>query len=242
MLKDQQALDTAQQALAAATLRSPITGTVGAVGLTAGQQASTAQSIVIVDSETALVTVTVPLAQLGLLRTGQSVAVAAAGATKTLDGVVQSIGVLPTSTTSTSPSFPVVVAVSDAPMALATNSLATATITLATAHDAVTVPVSAVSGLSGGQSQVTVLSGGQQKTVSVAVGAVGQGLAQITTGVSAGQLVVLADPSQPLPTANLFGGRGGGVGGSGLSGGYGGSRTSGNASNAGSQRGAAPGD
>ncbi len=204
VLKATQALATAQQDLDGATLKAPINGTVGSVGMTAGQQASTSSAIVIVGPGTAIVTVDLPLAHLGQVRVAQDVVVTPAGTTQQLPGLVESIGVLPTSTSTSSPTYPVQVSVSSAPVTLASGSIATATITLATAKDVLTVPVSAVTGVNAGAGAVQVLSGGTLTTTEVTIGAIGQGLAQISEGLKQGQLVVLADPSQPLPTANAF--------------------------------------
>ncbi|MEO5981160.1 MAG: hypothetical protein ABIQ13_02475 [Pedococcus sp.] len=227
VLKAQAALASAQQALAGSALKSPITGVVGSVGIAAGGLATTSSSVVIVGSGAALVSTTVPLSQLGLVRVAQSVDVVPAGTTTTVPGAIQSIGVLPASTTSTTPTYPVVVAVSKAPLSLATGSQASATITLASVDGVLTVPVSALGGVSAGSGSVTVVTGASTTATRVTVGAVGQGRAQILTGLTHGQTVVLADPSTPLPSANSlltrrFGTEGGlGVGGAGGGGGSG---------------------
>jgi len=214
VLQATQNLASAQQDLAAATLTAPISGTVGSVGLTVGQSAGSSSGITIVGAGAAVVTVSLPLAQLGKVRVSQDVTVTPAGTTDELPGLVESIGVLPTSTTSTTPTYPVAVAVSSAPVTLASGSSASATITLATAKGVLTVPVSALSGVSSGSGSVEVVSGSTATTTPVTVGAIGQGLAQITGGLKAGQLVQIADPAQPLPTANTLTrrfGTGGGV-------------------------------
>ena len=53
------------------------------------------------------------------------------------------------------------------------------TITLATADDVLTVPVSAVTGVSSGTGSVQVLSGSTVEAAKVTVGAVGQGKVQV---------------------------------------------------------------
>ena len=148
-----------------------------------------------------------------------------AGTTQTIAGIIKSIGVLPTSTTSATPTYPVVVAVSDAPLALATGAQASANVTLASATGVLTVPVSAISGVSAGVGSVDLLSGSTTTTTRVSVGAVGQGRAQILSGLTHGQTVILADPTVPLPSANALLTRrlgGGGLGGGGIGGGGGG--------------------
>ncbi|MEO7070339.1 MAG: HlyD family efflux transporter periplasmic adaptor subunit [Nostocoides sp.] len=220
VLKAQQSLATTQQALAGATLTSPVGGLVGAISLVPAQTATTSEGITIVAPGTAILSATVPLAQLGRLRVGQSATVLPSGTTTPLDGAIQSIGVLPSSTTSTTPTYPVQVAVPDAPTALATGSQASATITLASVTGVLTVPVSALAGINQGTGSITVLKGSATSDERVTVGAIGQGLAQILTGLSLGQVVVLADASRPLPSANpltaRLGGRGGGFGGGGV--------------------------
>ncbi|GGL34384.1 efflux RND transporter periplasmic adaptor subunit [Phycicoccus endophyticus] len=216
VLEATQELASAQQDLDGATLRAPISGRVASLDFVVGEQASTSAQAVIVGQGAALVTVDVPLAQLGMVRVAQPVEVTPAGTTSTVDGAVQSIGVLPTSTTASTPTYPVTVAVSRAPVTLATGSTASAGITLAEAEGVLTVPVSALSGLSSGEGSVQVVDGDAVSTTRVSVGAVGQGRAEVSEGLSSGQVVVLADPSQELPSSDSsssgFGG-GSGLGG-----------------------------
>lgn len=202
VLQATQELAAAEQDLDAAVLRAPISGTVGQVDLTKGEQAGTTSGVVVVGPGAAVVTVDLPLAQLSRVRVDQDVVVTPAGTTEEVAGVVQSIGVLPSSTTSSTPTYPVRVTVSDAPVTLAAGSTATATITLATATDVLTVPVSAVSGVSAGSGTVQVLADGATRATTVAVGAVGGGKVQVEDGLTAGQVVVLADPTTPLPSAD----------------------------------------
>ena len=65
-----------------------------------------------------------------------------------------------------------------------------------------------------------ILSGATVTTTRVAVGAIGEGLAQVVDGLTQGQVVVLADPSEALPTGNTLQRQRTGVGG--LTGGGGG--------------------
>lgn len=224
VLQATQALASAQQDLDGATLRAPIDGTVASLDFAVGEQESTSDQVVIVGKGAATVTVDVPLAQLGMLRVSQPVVVTPAGTSTELDGLVASIGVLPTSTTSSTPTYPVVVTVSDAPITLATGSTATTHITLSQVDNVLTVPVSALSGLSAGAGSVQVVDAGSVSTARVEVGAVGDGRAAVDNGLSLGQVVVIADPSQALPTSGATTGRGGGLGGGGgfVRGGFGG--------------------
>jgi multidrug efflux pump subunit AcrA (membrane-fusion protein) len=201
VLQATQDLAGAEQDLDGAVLKAPVSGRVGQVDLVAGEQASTSAGVVIVGPGGAVVTVDLPLAQLGTVRVAQDVTVTPAGTTDAVPGLVQSIGVLPSSTTTSTPTYPVRVTVSDAPVSLASGSTATVSITLATASDVLTVPVSAVTGVRSGTGSVQVLSNGTVQAARVTVGAVGQGRVQVEKGLTAGQVVVLADPSTALPSS-----------------------------------------
>ena len=201
VLQATQDLAGAEQDLDGAVLRAPINGRVGQVDLVAGEPASTSAGVVVVGAGGAVVTVALPLAQLGHVRVAQDVTVTPAGTTDAVPGLVQSIGVLPSSTTSSTPTYPVRVTAPEAPVTLAAGSTATVSFTLATASDVLTVPVSAVTGVSSGSGAVQVLSGGTVQTARVTVGAVGQGRVQVEKGLTAGQVVVLADPTTALPSS-----------------------------------------
>ena len=83
---------------------------------------------------------------------------------------------------------------------LFSGSDADVSIVTSQAEAAVAVPNSAVRSL--GQTRlVSVMHGGKAVTTTVQVGAVGTTMTQITSGVAAGQRVVLADLSMPLPTS-----------------------------------------
>ena len=94
---------------------------------------------------------------------------------------------------------------------------ASVSITVATAKNVLTVPTSAVHAI-GTLHTVTVLDSGKASVVQVKVGAADGVRTQITSGLRAGQQVVLADLSEPLPTndtTNRLGGGLTGVGGTG---------------------------
>ncbi len=75
-------------------------------------------------------------------------------------------------------------------------------------------PTSAVHTSSAGRAYVITLKSGQEVETTVKVGVVGDTYTQITSGLSAGTEVVLANPSQPVPSSssnstNTFRGLGG---------------------------------
>ncbi|WP_236796789.1 HlyD family efflux transporter periplasmic adaptor subunit [Amycolatopsis sp. GM8] len=205
----------AQQNLAAATLVSPIAGTVGEVGFTQGQTASTQQHIVVFGPGTNQVTTAVSDTQAGQIKPGQQATVTPDGSGKPLTGQVVSIGLLASTTSSGSPSYPVTISL-PAGGDLFPGATSAVSIITSTANAAVTVPTSAVH-LVGGNAFVTTLSGGNTQTARVTVGVVGASVTEIKSGLDAGAQVVLADLSTPLPTSDTTGARGlvGGGGGGG---------------------------
>ena len=181
----------AEQALAGATLTAPITGTVGAVTAAAGDGVAAGDAVVTVIGEgAAVVSALVPVEQLRTLAVGQEAAVAPVGAPTTAAGVVTQVGTLPDPTAETV-TYPVTITVADPPASMAPGSTATATITIATAKDVLTVPTSAVHG-----GMVTLPSG----PTRVTVGAVGPARTEIKEGLQEGDQVVLADLDTPIPT------------------------------------------
>ena len=89
--------------------------------------------------------------------------------------------------------------------------------------DVLTVPTSAIT-TAGSRSTVTVLDGETTSLVTVTSGAVGVDRTEIVSGLTAGQLVVLADLNEAIPTAtaSTSARSGSGLGGSGLGGSGGG--------------------
>jgi multidrug efflux pump subunit AcrA (membrane-fusion protein) len=170
------------------------------------------------------VDVTVPLAQVDQVKTGQRVSVSADGQTTVLHGTVESVGLL-SSTSGSTTTFPVVVQLDAGSPELYDGTGAGVVITTGTAADVITVPNSAIHTGPNGTHTVTVMSGGGTSAVPVTLGIAGDDVTQIKGGLKAGQQVVLADLSQQLPSSTgssattfrpgQFGGGGGGAGGAG---------------------------
>jgi multidrug efflux pump subunit AcrA (membrane-fusion protein) len=232
LVADQAAVDAAQadvtaaqQNLAQGTIVSPIDGTVAAVNMKAGDHvgaASSTEDIVVVGPGGYEVTTTVPVTDIGNVKLGQAASVLPDGAPAAVDGKVVSIGVIPTTSGSTTV-YPVVIGLNGSPQGLRNGGGAAVTITLNHVADALTVPTSAVRSAAGGAlHSVTVVSGSKTTTVPVQVGAVGPDLTQITSGLQEGQVVMLADLTATLPSNTTNRGLGGGFGGgSGFGGGGG---------------------
>jgi trimeric autotransporter adhesin len=218
-------LSEAKQNLAAAVLAAPISGTVALVNVTSGQQVtgsegtSASADFVIEGAGGEEATTTVSVSDVGEIRIGQPATITLDGSATPINGRVDSIGMLSSTSSSGSASYPVTIGLAAGTPTLFAGSDAQVAITLANVSDAVTVPTSAVEGI-GAASFVTVLQGGKPETVRVTVGATGPVDTQITSGLSVGEQVVLADLSTPLPTntnpfasRSLTGAGGGGFGG-----------------------------
>lgn len=203
---DQKAIDAAQaelavaqQDMAAATLTSPAAGKIAAVGLTAGQS-STGGTITIVGTGIPGVEATVVLAQIDQVKVGQSVTVAVDGVSSKLHGTVTSIGLLST-TSGSSTAYPVTVQLGAGTPQLYDGTGADMVINTGSATNVLTVPNSAIHTTAGGRHTVTVVNGDKTSTVPVTLGIAGSDVTEVKTGLKAGQQVELADLSQQLPSS-----------------------------------------
>jgi multidrug efflux pump subunit AcrA (membrane-fusion protein) len=216
----------AEQALAQATLVSPIAGDVVAVNLAVGDDVSAGSStanIVIEGSGGYEATTNLSVDDITRVAVGQRAEVRLDGTGATLGGKVVAISAAPSSSSSSSTTTYRVTVALDRPDADIRNG-ATATVDIITgsATAAVAVPTSAVT-TNGSRHSVVVLDGGSTETVQVEVGVVGATWTEIRRGLRAGQSVVLATVSDPLPdsatnSSNADSGpsffpRGGGAGG-----------------------------
>jgi multidrug efflux pump subunit AcrA (membrane-fusion protein) len=209
LIKDQKAVDAAvaqlavaQQALKQATVVSPIAGTVAAVGLTPGAAVtagSTTATIVVVGAGGVEVTTTVAVDRLPAVDLGQTATVVPDGASKAITGKVVAIGA-PTTSSTGATTYPVTIGLPASTTGLRNGSVASVSIITKEASHALVVPTSAVH-TAGTAHTVDVVSGGTPKSVPVKVGAVGTTWTEITSGLTAGQEVVLATLDQPLPTS-----------------------------------------
>ena len=204
-------LAIANQAVKGATLTSPIDGTVAKVEIATGDRVSagsTSQIITIVGRSQYQIQVSVPLTEIDLIKAGEKVSVVVDGISKALTGTVTLIGVLDNSSSST-PSYPVTVLLDPTEQTLFDGAGATLSIDVGSVNDVLTVPSSAVH-TTGSQHTVTVIDNGVTSVVAVEVGLVGPTLTQITSGLKAGRVVVIADVDEAMPTSsaatNRFGG------------------------------------
>jgi trimeric autotransporter adhesin len=191
----------AQQELAAATVVSPISGTVVSVSATAGSAENAGRTAFVVAGLDSYEAVTrVPVTDMPQLEVGQRASVLPDGSSTPLGGSVVSIGLIPDSTASPA-TYPVTIGLNGQPSGLHANGYASVTITTAQSSG-VSVPTSAVHH-SGHSATVILYAAGQTRAAKVTVGAVGPVWTRITSGLRVGQRVVLANLNQPLPNDNL---------------------------------------
>jgi multidrug efflux pump subunit AcrA (membrane-fusion protein) len=193
-------VSVAEQALAQASIATPIEGTVVAVNLEVGDSVtadSTTANIVVQGDGGYEVSTTVGIDRVADVSVGQQATFTPDGSHKTLDGKVAFISVVPSST-STTTSYTVVVGLSNSKVDLDNGSTGTVRIVTESAKSALAVPTSAVSA-NGSRHSVEVVNGADTTRVSVKVGVVGDTWTEIKSGIDAGQEVVLANLSEPLP-------------------------------------------
>lgn len=217
-------LAQAQAAVAGTTLVAPIGGTVGTVPWQVGDTASPGAGIQIVGSGAAKVTVQVSEAQLSTISVGQVAHVTISGV-PTVDGSVSAIALLPTSSsssstggtagtagggasTSTTPTYAVDILVPTMSDLVGTGGKATVAVVVAHATNVLIAPVSAVTNTGSGSGTVQVNVNGVATQRVVKLGASGGGRVQLVSGVSAGDRLIIADASAPLPTNGTIPGQG----------------------------------
>lgn len=221
----QDKLTTAQQSLAAASLTSPIAGTVAAVNLAVGDRvtgsgsgsgaggsgsgassglansganssgsgnggSSSSAQIVVISTGSWIVDASVGSADLAELKKGLQVEITPSDTTTKVFGTVSSVGIVASSTSSGSATFPVVIAVTGSPSGLYAGGTADLTIIVKQLSDVLTVPTAAVHS-DNGKTVVYQQVGGNQVSTPVTVGAVYGTSTQVTSGLKAGDKVVV---------------------------------------------------
>ena len=133
------------------------------------------------------------------LKVGQAASVTPDGLGRTISGQVIAIGLVSTAGT-TGTTYPVTIGLTDPTDGLRDAATATTVITTSSTGNALAVPTSAVHA-DNGRYTVTVLHGDTTEAVNVEVGPVGATWTAITSGLNAGDTVVLANVDEPLPSS-----------------------------------------
>ena len=183
---------------------------------------STTDTIEIIGTKLYEATATLTSTQVTSVKVGDSADVQVDGLDNTITGTVTQVG--PVQSSDNEYTYPVVVALPASDTGLFAGSTANVSIVTDQVNDVLAVPTSAVIP-DGTRSYVLMLSDGQLTEKFVTVGVVGYTYAQVTSGLTEGDSVVLADYSEAVPSSNTttVGGFGGGFGGGlGGTGGFGG--------------------
>jgi HlyD family secretion protein len=237
LASDQAAIDTAeatlieaQQSQADAQLTSPIGGTVVAVSLATGQSVtagSTTDIVTIVNSGSYQITSSLTSTQASQVKVGDSALVTVDGEDGTLTGTVARVG--PVDTSGSSDTYPLIVALPAGSHGIADGSTAQVQVVLHEVVGTLSVPTSSVHVTGTASGYVDIVQDGGLVRKKVTIGAIGGSSTQITSGISAGTSVVLADLSEAVPSSSAststrtFGGGGlSGAGGGPGGGGFGG--------------------
>ncbi len=205
-----------QASLHNATLRSPVTGTVAAVGVTKGtavDAGSSSDTITVAGNGILTVPVSISLADIDKVKVGQHAQVTVDGRAASVPAMVATVGVTnSSSSTGSGSTYQVVVQLSRRYRTLYDGMGASVAIDVGRAANVVTVPISALHTI-GSLSTVTVYANGSATTKRVTVGVIGADTAQISSGVSAGDQVVLANIDAAVPSSTTDSSRRGSFGG-----------------------------
>lgn len=185
-----------------------------AAGSTGSTTTSTGSSgfIELADLTVLRVTASVAEADAADVEKGQAATVTLSATDTEVAGTVTAVSVSGT-TSSNVVTYPVTVTLDEVPDGVRLGASVSVSITTGSAEDALIVPTSAVTTI-GNRSTVTVLDDGAEKSVTVQVGIEGDSGVQITSGLTAGQTVVLRSSSSSSISSNGFPGAGGpGLGG-----------------------------
>lgn len=199
----QSALDVAYLAVAQATVTAPIDGQVIAVNLADGDSvtaASTTAKIVIQGNGGYEATTTVSLAKVAEVHVGATATVLPDGSSSAYSGKVVAVAAVPTTSSTGTTSFAVAIALDGDTSALHNGGIGSVSIVTGTSAATLAVPTSAVT-TEGTLHTVEVYDGTNVTTTRVEVGVVGPVWTQITSGLTDGQQVVLAELDKALPSS-----------------------------------------
>jgi multidrug efflux pump subunit AcrA (membrane-fusion protein) len=191
--------------------------------------ASTTADVEVISTGSYVVDGSVDASGVANIAKGDEVTITPTGATAPVFGLVTSVGIVASASSGTA-AFPVVVAVTGSPTGLYAGSTATLAITYRQVSNVLVVPTLAIT-RSGQAAYVTLSAHGSQTRKQVTVGLSSGGSTEVTSGLAAGDTVLVAVRTGGAGTGTGtrgggFGGGGGGFGGAGT-GGFGGAGTGG---------------
>jgi macrolide-specific efflux system membrane fusion protein len=201
-------------------------GAGGAGGSAASSSTSTTTStaqILVISTNSWIVNATVDATSVGLIAKGEQAQLTVTGATGTVYGTISSIGLV-SSSTSTTASYPVVVAVTGSPTGMHDGASVTAALIYKQLTNVVVVPSTALHRNSNATQYVQQVTNGKTVDTTVQVGVASGGQTEITSGLKAGdQILAPVLPARRAGTGTSTGtgtrGGAGGTGGGGTGGG-----------------------
>jgi macrolide-specific efflux system membrane fusion protein len=161
----------------------------GGSGGSGGTGSGSSSSSITVISANDVINANVDATVVGQIKTGDQVVITTNGAAGPVRGTVASIGLI-ASVSSGVATFPVVIDVTGTPSGLYAGASATVSIIYNQLTNVLAVPTAAV-GFSGGKTVVYTIVGGHQVAKDVTTGLISGGLTQITSGLTAGEQVVV---------------------------------------------------
>lgn len=205
-------LKAAKEALADATLRSTISGTVASVAVAVGDEVSGSSSpadsssgttptaqVVVISTDEFVVNASVGASDLASVKKGRQAEITPTGATEPIFGTVSSVGLVAESSDSGSSTFPVVIDVTGKVSGVYAGSSADVSIIVKQLRDVLTVPTAAINNRNGATT-VTVVKNGKQRVTPVTLGVVYGMQTQIKKGISEGDQVLVTTVRLRSPT------------------------------------------
>lgn len=218
-------LNAAETNLANATLRSTMDGTVASVSISVGDQVTAGGSaaasatatatgqIVVISTHTWKVNASVGAADLATLAVGQPATVTPTGSSTKLAGTVASVGIVASTSSGGSSTFPVEITLTEPNDTLYSGSNVDVTVVAATYPDVLVIPTAAIRTVDN-QAMVDVSANGTTVASPVTVGRVFGAETEIVKGLKEGDVVVITI-TRTFPTTRATGGFGPFGGGSG---------------------------
>jgi membrane fusion protein, macrolide-specific efflux system len=233
-------LTAAKAQLAAATMTSPIDGAVAEVNIATGDSVSGSSSsssasssgstgsfssptsssssssssssaqILVISTNSWIVNATVDATSVGLIKTSDQAQLTVSGSDATVYGTISSIGLVSSSSSGTA-SYPVVIAVTGSPAGLHDGASVTATLIYKQLSNVVVISATALHRDANGEYVEKQVSGRAVRT-AVQVGVQSGTEVQITSGLAAGDKIVVPQIQRPsvLSTGRAGTGNGGG--------------------------------
>lgn len=206
-------LEQARDALAAATMRAPFSGTVSAVGFEVGDQvgsgtnqaasggSGSTPAITLISPRSLEVDANVSAADVSRLKKGMQVEITPTGGGDVVYGTVSEVGVIATASDSGAAQFPVTVDVTGRPSGLYAGSTASLAITVKQATDVLAVNTAALH-TDGDKTFVYVIDGSKRTRRDVTVGETYGMQTEVTSGLKEGDVVEVISFSAPRGSRN----------------------------------------